>query len=191
MKKFSLSLLSFLICPIALNFACNKKLTLVKFDEGLSSEERIKLGMIYLNDGEIELAKKQFNAVVSKEMHNFTGWFYLGVSYHRLGEYQKALQAFKKASELNPQSASVHNNLADTYLRLNRLKLAEKEIERALELGGEEIGYYYLTYAELLFKKGEIEQGCSALKSAETFSEKDKALRKLVNEFRENHCAKE
>jgi|GEM_PF-2013519 len=191
MKNFRVNLLTFVILALCLNFACDKRLSLVRFDEALSPEERMELGMIYFKEGEIEQAKKQFQAVIFKERDNFSAWFYLGLTHHHLGEYEQAVKAFKNALALNPGSGEAHNNLADAYLRLNKLEWAEKEVKTALELGGENIGYYYLTYGEILFEKRERESGCLELEQAVVFSNNDEALKKLVLELWEKNCAKD
>jgi len=188
-KNFSIRLLIFFVLALGSNWACDKKFSLVRLDEGLSAEERMQLGMIYFKEGEIEPAKKQFQAVIFKERDNFSAWFYLALTHHRLGEYKQAVKAFKNARALNPGSSETHNNLADCYLRLNELEWAEKEVKLALELGGDNIGYYHLTYAELLFKKGEREMGCSELKQAEAFSNNDEAPKILALELWEKNCA--
>ena len=104
--------------------------------------------------------------MLKNEPENYLGWFYLGLVYHQEKKYQKAVPAYKKSLSLNPNYAPAFNNLADAYLNLNQLTLAEKTIKKALELGGENQAYFYLTYAQILFKKQEQKKACEQLEKS-------------------------
>jgi tetratricopeptide (TPR) repeat protein len=60
----------------------------------------------------------------------------LGVAYAGMERHDEALKHFTKATELDPDSALAHSNLAITMLRLQRYQPAEQEARRALKLGG-------------------------------------------------------
>ena len=62
-----------------------------------------------------------------------------GVIYYLLGHYDKAGDEQREALRLNPQGAINYGNLADDYLRLDRLQDAEQLLQEAQQrkLGGE------------------------------------------------------
>jgi len=168
--------------------SCEKKVSIVKVDDGLSAEEHIKLGMIYYQDGEIEAARKQFERAVLEDKANADAWFGLGLCQHRLENYEQAGRAFQKAVELRPDYATAHNNLADCYLKLGRLDRAEKEAQEAIRTGNQNLGYFHLTYVEVLIARGKIESACAELKTAKSFSENDGILASRINELWEKNC---
>jgi len=57
-----------------------------------------------------------------------------GVAYFSAGDYDKARNAFIEAIEHEPRKASLHRDLGDTYLKLNRRDAARAEYERAIEV---------------------------------------------------------
>ena len=146
--------------------SCEKKISLAKLQDPLSPEEHFQLGLIYYQAGEWEPAEQEFKKTLKKAPEDYLAWFYLGLAFHQQKKYQKAVPAYKKSLSLNPNYAPAFNNLADAYLNLDQLTLAEKTIKKALELGGENQAYFYLTYAQILFKKQEQEKACEQLEKS-------------------------
>ena len=59
----------------------------------------------------------------------------LGKTYRQLGQLQEAETAFKRAVTLDPASAQAHNELGDTYFRLENCEDAEFELTQGDESG--------------------------------------------------------
>ncbi len=57
----------------------------------------------------------------------------LGWAYYRLGRYEEAEAALRKAMERLDSDPTVHEHLGEAYQKTNRLKLAVTEWERSLE----------------------------------------------------------
>jgi len=57
----------------------------------------------------------------------------LGLCYRQRGEYEKALAAFKKAFQVNPDHKEIHAYLTTTYSLLGRQEEAEVEAQKVLK----------------------------------------------------------
>ncbi len=57
----------------------------------------------------------------------------LGDLYGRNGNYEKAIEEFKRAIELNPKYADAFHNLANTYQQIEKMDLAIENYEKAIE----------------------------------------------------------
>ncbi|MBZ5705897.1 MAG: sulfatase-like hydrolase/transferase [Acidobacteriia bacterium] len=75
------------------------------------------------------LAKATELGVNEAKTYNF-----LGISYSRTGQLQKAVDSYAKALKLNPDLAEAHLNLAYAYQRMNRPKAAQEEYGTACKL---------------------------------------------------------
>jgi tetratricopeptide (TPR) repeat protein len=62
------------------------------------------------------------------------GWFELGKTYYKAGQWEQAVAAFKQVIALDPQHQAAYANLGATYHRLNQLDQAETHYQKALEL---------------------------------------------------------
>jgi len=79
-------------------------------------------------------------------------WFFLGLSYQYLEQYNTAIGAYRQSLRINPESASTWYNLGTTYSELNRHIDAIDAYRQALRIDPEKaeawnnlgIAYYYL-----------------------------------------------
>jgi tetratricopeptide (TPR) repeat protein len=78
-----------------------------------------------------------------------------GVKYSMLDDYPKALDAFKKAYELNPRNAAFNFKLAETYMQIRRDNDALPFAKTALELDPEN-SYYYRLLGQLYASRQQL-----------------------------------
>jgi len=64
-------------------------------------------------------------------------YFYIGNALFRLGRRDEAVAAWETCSEMSPEFAMVHNNLALAFMQGGRLEEAMRSLERAERLGFE------------------------------------------------------
>lgn len=57
----------------------------------------------------------------------------MGDVYSRHGEYDKAIEEFKKATEINPHYADAYHNLGMTYFTVKKMAEAKESFQKALE----------------------------------------------------------
>ncbi len=89
----------------------------------------------------------------------------LGNSYEKLGRYQEALAMFKRALQLNPDSAKNHYNLATALAHVGKHEEAKNQYQMAINKDP----YYlhaYTNLGALLGERGDYEEAIKVLKSA-------------------------
>lgn len=59
---------------------------------------------------------------------------YIGLSYHRLEQYDKAINSYEKALEINPQSAPVLFYLASTYFKTSNTTKANELFQNVISI---------------------------------------------------------
>jgi len=64
---------------------------------------------------------------------------YIGISYHRLGQYEKAIAAFEKALEIDPQNIPALFYMASTYFKISDTAAAREIFERIVSLAPESL----------------------------------------------------
>ena len=88
-----------------------------------------------LLDGEKLIKQEKYREAVEKLKlatqllpTNAQSWNHLGLAYHGLGEYEKAIEAYQKALTINPDLESVRYNLGVLYLQTDRPGDAAREL---------------------------------------------------------------
>jgi len=184
-QKLNLALFAGLM---ALTGSCNKTLTLVRIDDGLNAEEHIKLGSIYLANGETMQSKQQFQRATIEDKKNPDGWFGLGMAEHGIGHFASAARDFQKALSLKPDYAEAHNNLADSCLRLGRIEEAGREARESIRLGGDQVAFYHLTYAEVLLESHDPEAACAEMAVARNLGGNNPPLLEQLKPLEDKNC---
>jgi len=104
-----------------------------------SKSPRVRLDVI-LKDGESESKimreSSSLNNLLSTEnsTNSTPKYSQIGLNYYNKGEYDKAIESFKKALHSEGESASVHYNLGLAYQAKGLLDEAAREYKRSLEL---------------------------------------------------------
>jgi len=104
-----------------------------------SNPLRIKLDAI-IKDAESESKvireNSSLNDLLSTEnsINSTLKYSQIGLNYYNKGEYDEAIENFKKALDLEGESAQVHYNLGLVYQAKGLLDEAAKEYKRSLEL---------------------------------------------------------
>jgi len=110
----------------------------------------------------IDLIKPETEA--APKIHQL--WGDLGVSYSGAKLYAEAIEAFKKAIEIDDTNAEYHNNLGSAYAHANDFESAMKEFEQAATLAPENAGLYYFNEGVLLVNKGQMDGALAAMEKA-------------------------
>lgn len=72
-----------------------------------------------------ENARGYFAAALQRKADMYEAWNYLGYTSRKLGEYDKALQAYNEALRLNPSYSEAIEYRGEAYLGLNRIEDAK------------------------------------------------------------------
>jgi tetratricopeptide (TPR) repeat protein len=78
----------------------------------------------------------------------------------------KGLDAYKKAMELKPEDAAVHNNYALALAQAKKFDEAEAELAKAAQLDPPSAGKYYYNLGALLVNNGQAEEAGATFKKA-------------------------
>ena len=124
------------------------------YDDPLSSEEHLKLGMAYEKDGELENAIKEYKAAARRLP---VAYLYLGNAHFQKNELDQAEKFYKKAIKMQSQHADAYNNLAWLYyIKKENLDEAEYLALRAIELNPSKKDHYKDTLEKVRELKGLI-----------------------------------
>jgi predicted Zn-dependent protease len=77
----------------------------------------------------------------------------LGIAYLRLGQRDRARQAFLRHSEIDPEDADVHHQLCTVFFQESDVPRAEQECRTAIKLDPQH-DEAYLTLAQILDRQG-------------------------------------
>ena len=122
------------------------------YDDPLSSEEHLKLGMAYEKDGELDNAIREYKAAARRLP---IAYLYLGNVHFQKNELDQAEKYYKKAIRKEAHNADAHNNLAWLYyIREENLDKAEKLALRAMELDPSKRDVYMDTLEKVRELKG-------------------------------------
>ncbi len=116
------------------------------------------LGLLYLNQNNVDEAMKYFNKSLSLNPNYHQAWNALGLAYSYKGDVEASVKAFEKCLALTPQFTEARNNLGMLYQELGYLDRAEAEFLKAAQDTGyktRELPYFNL--ARLYFLQDRIE----------------------------------
>jgi tetratricopeptide (TPR) repeat protein len=89
----------------------------------------VLLGVYDIDSGRITMLVNEFSALTEAEEY-----INKGSDFYYKGDYEKALEAYEKATEFNPDIATAWNNKGAALIKLGRLEEALEAYEKATEL---------------------------------------------------------
>ena len=105
---------------------------IIVFEDPLTSEEHLELGVAYEKKGEFDGAIKQYRLAAKKLP---VAYLHLGNAHFQKNELHEAEEFYKEAIKRDAHNADAYNNLAWLYyVKGNNLDEAEKLAKKALEL---------------------------------------------------------
>jgi len=97
-------------------------------------ENSIDMGKAFFRTNMLDKAAACFEEALENQESPHEALFYLGVISFRKGEYQKAVEMFKKLLEIRTDSIHTYNNLALSLEKCNRMKEAMLVYNTGLEI---------------------------------------------------------
>jgi Flp pilus assembly protein TadD len=91
------------------------------------------LGVAHYWNGDYELAKNHFEALMAKHPDLMTPYHYLSIIFYKNGDMEKAVNLTKEAIDKFPRLGSLKNNLALLYESMDRPEEAERLYRQAAE----------------------------------------------------------
>jgi tetratricopeptide (TPR) repeat protein len=98
------------------------------------------LGDLQLRLGQWETAENLYLGVIGQESENRAALNDTGVSFYERGEFDRAIDYFRRASDVDPPHAAAHFNLSQVYSDTYRFSSAGHELEKAQALDNTSVG---------------------------------------------------
>lgn len=111
-------------------------------------------GVASFNQGDLKQAIEWFNWAIKADSLDPVGYFNRGQANQSLENYRSALVDFRKASELNPNSADAFFWMGLAAFNLGRFDVAKDANTRAIELGFAQLSQAYLNRAQAYIRLG-------------------------------------
>lgn len=128
--------------------------------KALEPEPNDRYKTIYEMQRDILLAEEQMKAFIAKRKRelarergeteipvqlepDFFVYFELGVKFQKQGQYELAIEQYKKAIQLEYNYAKTHNNLASVYFLMGKYEKAVNEYLESIEIKPDYVEAYY------------------------------------------------
>ena len=144
--------------------------------KGKALNDAFNAGMEALRGKQYDVAVTQFDKAGALKADEPAIWANLGdaeigLSKTKTGAEQedalnKGMDAYKKALELKPDDAGVHNNYALALAQAKKFDEAQAELAKAAQLEPASAGKYYFNLGALLVNNGHSEEAGAAFKKA-------------------------
>jgi tetratricopeptide (TPR) repeat protein len=99
---------------------------LVERDQGLHADQQFNLGLFQLSRDENEAALAAFNASVSLNPFLFRGWYYLAMVQERLGDPDRAAEAYRRCLAISPSFTRGYLSLCSLLVGSGQRKEARR-----------------------------------------------------------------
>lgn len=165
MKKFIFIFLIIIIVLVlggiyyASTLLQGSKLGLTKF----SSEELFKAGQQRAKLGDYQEAKKYLELALEKSGQNITYLGELAVVKYKMGDYQGAIEEYKKIYEIGEAKGFALNGIANVYRDQKKFDLAKKSYEQGINEDGLYIALYQ-NFALMLVDQNQLDSAKKVLK---------------------------
>mgnify|MGYP000966758419 CR=1 FL=1 len=132
------------------------------FDLAIAIEDQDTTAHIYKGQSLISLANYDAGIISLEDALKITPrepviTYFLGKAYEKQNKYKKAITYYKRCLKYDKNSTEPLTSLAMCYFEINEFALGEPYIKKAIEIDPKNV-YNRLSYAEMLYKEGYIDQ---------------------------------
>ena len=125
----------------------------------------------YIDRTPVENAERRCTELLDKTSNYMESHNTIGLLRAELGRYDDALASYQKALQIRPDTGIVYLNISRTYSKKGDIELAEKNLQRALEirdesLNAEALAYSYNALGEAFALKNETANARKAYEAA-------------------------
>jgi len=127
---------SILVEPLSLEVLEQKLTRILEFDMRPPRARRgdfLEQGDRYMRSGLFDLALKEYERVLTV-LESAEVYYNIGYIKTARGEYDEALAAFRKATQINQLFAKAYHAMAEVYIRLGETVMAQKYLNMAGEI---------------------------------------------------------
>lgn len=149
-----------------------------------------RLGIIYLNQKKFENARDYLTRAVAVNARSFNGWYGIAVAEYSLQRPREAVEAGKKAVEVNPDSIEAFLLLGISHRQAKEYEFAEKTLKNAEKLSdGRSPDVHWnlaLLYAHNLKRYKDAADQLERYLKADPNVPNAEVVKKLIKQFRTN-----
>jgi Tfp pilus assembly protein PilF len=121
------------------------------------------------------------NKAISADPQNLKALLLLGKLYTRQNQYEKALETYQKAADLNPSMPGLFFNLGFLYAAKDDYALAEGAFARTIKLSPPYLDKALFNLAVVQSKQGKRDASLHSLEKALEVNPKNQKARDLLN----------
>ncbi len=104
-------------------------------DAAINDDRYTAMGMLAMRGGDSEGAAANFLRAISINKHSAIAYVNLGNVYYQNGQYNKALEGYRKAEEVDSTDAVGQYNLAQAYIKTLLMGESSRALSRASKMG--------------------------------------------------------
>jgi tetratricopeptide (TPR) repeat protein len=113
------------------------------------ADARLQIGTIYARSGIPEVALREFDAIIAQDPRHVAAINNRGNIYFARGDFERALDSYRYAEELDSADGGIRINSALAYYKLGKLAEAQAKYREATRLQ-QELATQYGGFAKLL-----------------------------------------
>ena len=112
-------------------------------------DAQLQIGIVYARNGIFDVALREFDAIIEKNPRHAAAHNNRGNIFFAQNNFERALDAYLFAEEIDPMDASIRINTAMTYYRLGKLSEAQTKFREATQ-SQKELAEQYRAFGKLL-----------------------------------------
>ena len=144
------------------------------YTDPLSPEEHVQLAAAYMNQGSVDLARKEYKSALQKQKRNVPALIGLGNLAFEREDWRTAQKYYRQALHISPGNPGASNNLAMIYLKKGtHLNEAEGLIQKSLQSAGPLKPYLLDTLVNLYLQEGRVDEARSTFEQVRVEKPKD------------------
>lgn len=95
-----------------------------------SQPSNYEMGVKAVQGGDYARAATLLEKAVEADPRNADGWNYLGFSYRKVKQFDKALSAYRKALAINPNHLGANEYLGELYVQIGQIDQAQDILQK-------------------------------------------------------------
>jgi tetratricopeptide (TPR) repeat protein len=124
--------------------------------------------LIHLNKN--KTARKYLTKALQLDPYNDELHYYVGISFSREGRWINAINAYRRALDLDDCREEYYAGLGEAYFHLDEMEKAERYFRKAVKDGPEQ-SFIWLAYANFLIANQQIEKAIKLLNKADFYAQ--------------------
>ncbi len=150
----------------------------------MTAAQHNDLGVLYEREGRLTDAQREYSRAIEKDYRFTRAYINLGNLLRKQGDYKQALERYRQALTLEPQSFEAANNFADLCGFLNaNLEEAIARLQPCLSAAGDKTAYGLDTLGWLQHLQGADAEAAQTLERARNLAPaNEKPLRAAVSQ---------